>query len=145
MNETGLSRHHVSHGKIPYTYYRGMANGDKAWKTWGARFRDQMRAKELNLAVLADRMSLAESTLRSWTNGNRDINLSDFFRLCAAAGIDPHDVLFPSYPSAHKVNPTDEKRSILDRAWELATPTWREQLTVTAEAIIKSRGAARSR
>lgn len=39
-------------------------------------------------------MDMAESTLRSWTNNTRDINLKDFFALCDAADLDPVQVLF---------------------------------------------------
>lgn len=44
--------------------------------------------------MIAEVMGLAESTLRSWTNGTRDINLKDFFALCDAARIDPAHALF---------------------------------------------------
>jgi transcriptional regulator with XRE-family HTH domain len=64
------------------------------WKSWGRRFRIQIKEKGKNLAKVAERMDLAESTIRSWTNGTREINLSDFFRLCEAGGVDPAHVLF---------------------------------------------------
>jgi len=41
-----------------------------------------------------DGKPLAESTLRSWTNGNRQVNLADFMTLCVKAGADPALILF---------------------------------------------------
>lgn len=64
------------------------------WKRWGARFKEHAREKDLNLAKIAELMDLSEPTLRSWTNGNRKINLEDFFALCAAAELNPATILF---------------------------------------------------
>lgn len=57
-----------------------------------------MKEKKLSLAGVSEKMGMAESTLRSWTNGTREINLSDFFKLCAAAQLNPAQVLFGSVP-----------------------------------------------
>lgn len=43
---------------------------------------------------IADDLGQAESTVRHWCNGTREINLSDFFRLCDAAQADPVKILF---------------------------------------------------
>ena len=64
------------------------------WRAWGKRFRVQAKEKGKTLAQVGERMDLAESTIRSWTNGHREINLTDFFRLCEAAEVDAAHVLF---------------------------------------------------
>ena len=55
-----------------------------------------MKEKRLRPITVAGRLSLSEPALRSWLNGNRQINLVDFFRLCAAAMADPRMILFGS-------------------------------------------------
>ena len=64
------------------------------WKNWGKRFREQVKERGETLGTVSERMECAESTVRSWTNGTREINLSDFFVLCEKAGVDPSHVLF---------------------------------------------------
>lgn len=64
------------------------------WKTWGKRLKALAKEKGLNLAALAEKLGLAESTVRSWTNGTHNTTLKDFFLLCAAADLDPALVLF---------------------------------------------------
>lgn len=69
---------------------------------WGKRFREFLQDKGKSLAWVAQRMpsktkegeSLNESTLRSWTNGTRKINLVDFFAICEIAEADPAVILF---------------------------------------------------
>lgn len=68
------------------------------WQNWGKRFKEMAQDNGHSLASLADPMDRAESTLRSWTNGTREINLSEFFELCAAAGVNPSQVLFGGIP-----------------------------------------------
>lgn len=64
------------------------------WKLWGPRFRVHMREKRLSTRVLAERLRMSESALRSWLNGNREVNVTDFFRLCDVAKADPRRILF---------------------------------------------------
>lgn len=64
------------------------------WKGWGPRFRRHCRENHTSLAKIAGLIGRGESTLRSWTNGTREINLSEFFALCAAAKADPAAILF---------------------------------------------------
>ncbi len=120
-----------------------MPHANREWREWAKRFREECERRELSLAKIAERMDKAESTVRSWTNGNRAINLTDFFRLCAAAEIDPQSILFAT-GGQEKVNPPNEKLDILAKAWQAATPVWREQLLGTAEAILKDREAIQS-
>jgi transcriptional regulator with XRE-family HTH domain len=64
------------------------------WKLWGPRFRAHMRENRLSTRVLAKRLRMSESALRSWLNGNREVNVTDFFRLCDVANADPRRILF---------------------------------------------------
>lgn len=100
---------------------------------WGPRFREMARAKGLNLAKLAERMGLAESALRHWTNGTREVNLTDFLHLCASADLDPATILF-----AGKV---DEGFLKVGEAWGKADPTQRGVLRTAAEGILAQHAA----
>jgi transcriptional regulator with XRE-family HTH domain len=104
---------------------------------WGARFRESLKAKGLSLGQLARELDLAESTLRSWTNGTRDINLSDFLRLCAAAQIDPAFVLF-----AGKV---DAKFLVIGEAWNKASQDQKGVLWTAAQGILAQHEQPRRR
>lgn len=67
---------------------------DERWRDWGKRFRVLVKENGETLASVAEALGRSEPALRSWTNGNRQINLSEFFALCAAAKVDPAHVLF---------------------------------------------------
>lgn len=95
---------------------------------WGPRFREQSRAKGFNLGHIAGKLGLAESTVRSWTNGTRDINLSDFLRLCAAAQLDPAVLLFQGR--------IDAKFLFIGEAWVKATPEQKGYLLTVARGIL---------
>ena len=81
-------------------YDWAMEKRDDSWKSWGLRLRNHLKEHKSSLAKLADKMldedgePIAESTLRSWTNGNRKINLEDFFHACKEAGANPAVILF---------------------------------------------------
>lgn len=64
------------------------------WRSWGTRFKKHAYAKNHTLESLAETLGRNASSLRHWTNGNRQINLSEFFELCAAADVDPALILF---------------------------------------------------
>lgn len=64
------------------------------WESWGTRLRAHLKKKKSNLAKLAEKVERSEPTLRSWTNGTRQINLVDFFYICEAAEADPAIILF---------------------------------------------------
>lgn len=100
----------------------------KQWKEWGLRFRERIRDKKINLRTLAERLELAESTVRSWINGNREINLSDFFRLCQAGNIDPSQVLFGT---------SDDNFLAIAAAWEQADDQGKNLLRIAAEAVTR--------
>lgn len=48
----------------------------------------------MSLRACAQKMELTEGALRHWENGNRNINLEDFFKLCEIAEVDPCQILF---------------------------------------------------
>lgn len=77
-------------GALPY--YSLMEKDD--WKTWGPRFKALAKENGETLATVAEKMGLAESTLRSWTNGTHDVNLADVMEMCAHADVNPALVLF---------------------------------------------------
>lgn len=91
-----LSIHSVSDARDTFVYDCGMADTSQPWLDWGARFRRMIKDKGLSLAQIGERMTpqRAESSLRSWTNDTRRVNLEEFFALCAAAELDPAVVLF---------------------------------------------------
>lgn len=66
------------------------------WKSWGQRIRVHMREKKLRPVNVAASLEMSDSALRSWLNGTRQINLSDFFRLCDVVKADPRQMLFGS-------------------------------------------------
>lgn len=68
---------------------------------WGVRLRDHLTENGETLANLAKKMrnpktgdERVDVTLRSWVNGNRQINLSEFIELCLQARADPAFILF---------------------------------------------------
>jgi transcriptional regulator with XRE-family HTH domain len=102
---------------------------------WGLRFRQFAKAKELSLAQIAEKLDLSESAVRHWTNGTRDINLSDFLLLCRAAGLDPATVLF-----AGKVDP---KFLSIGEAWNITDEVGRNLLEGAAE-VARNRASAKT-
>lgn len=104
---------------------------------WGARFREQAKERGLSLGQIAGKLDLAESTVRSWTNGTRDINLADFLKLCEAAEIDAALVLF-----AGKV---DAKFLVIGDAWSKATTDQRGVLWTAAQGILAQQNESRKR
>lgn len=80
----------------------------ETWTGWAQRFRQHCSRHGLKLKDVADRLGKAESTVRSWTNGTREVNLTEFFALCAAAQADPATVLF-----GHVVL-TERQRELVD-------------------------------
>jgi transcriptional regulator with XRE-family HTH domain len=64
------------------------------WEGWGERLRRHKKAKGLKWGDIADKLQMSEVGIRKWINGDNDINLVDFFRLCAAMDADPIQILF---------------------------------------------------
>jgi transcriptional regulator with XRE-family HTH domain len=126
-----LSIPFVSHGnrRPPYP----VRVKEKTPLGWGARFREQIKAKGKSLGQIAEKLGLAESTVRSWTNGTRDVNLSDYLKLCAAAQLDPVVSLVGS-----KV---DAKFLLIGEAWAKATPEQRGYLLTVAKGILSEHEA----
>lgn len=119
---------YVSDRKRRLTYARRMREKEKTPLGWGLRFRELVKSKKSNLAEVAEKLGRAESTVRSWTNGTRDINLAEYLELCTAADIDPATVLF-----AGKV---DAKFLVVGEAWNKATQEQRGVLWTAAQGIL---------
>src|SRR5687768_17083840 len=81
MNRMGLSIP-IESNHVSLSPYRWTMGKKSVWEDWGVRFRVECRLKDISTRQLADRIGLAESSVRSWLNGTREINLADFFRLC---------------------------------------------------------------
>ena len=66
------------------------------WKLWPDRFRQHLKRHGLTQAGLAEGLDdkVTPGTISHWLTGRRDINLTDFFSLCASAGADPAKILF---------------------------------------------------
>ena len=120
------------------TANRGDASRKSKRKTtplgWGPRFRQMARDKGLNLAKLGEAMGLSEGALRHWTNGTREVNLTDFVKLCDAADLDPAIILFAGR--------TDEKFLKVGEAWSKADPIQRDVLWTAAKGILADYNAA---
>lgn len=117
--------------RIPYRDYIGIMGKRPVWQDWGTRFRHACRDKPTPLTTkdVADRLGMAESSVRSWLNGTREINLSDFFRLCDAVGIDPATVLFSGQ--------IDPAFSLVQRAWDRAGREGKALLSIAAETALR--------
>lgn len=117
----------ASHDGVRSSYHRSVAK-KPAWKDWGPRFRELSQQKGLSTRRLAESLELAESTVRSWLNGNREINLTDFFLICQVGNIDPAAVLFGT---------ADDNFIAISRAWAQADDQGKRLLSIAAEAVLK--------
>lgn len=148
----GMSIHHVSDYAPRPQYHFRMSEKVHEWSGWGRRFRAQIKEKDLSLAAVAAKMippdsdePLAESTLRSWTNGTRNINLSDVFWLCEVAGVDPAIVLFgrPLMTDAQRRAIGELTTSLLESD-PTASPGY-EKFGDTVRKSVRARKAAEAR
>lgn len=111
--------------------------GEDPSRSWRRRFRVAIKQKSLSLSDIAERIGVHESTVRSWTNGHRDINLVDFFRICKVADLDPQVVLFS--------NVSDEKLLAIQLAWSHADETDKRLITIAARDVLSKHGPKRTR
>lgn len=125
---------YVSAQLHPVVYPLGVTSPYKTVNNWGARFRQAIKLKGLNLAKVSELMKVHEATVRSWTNGHRSINLSEFIELCNAAKVEPRDVLF---------GVEDQNLLALIDAWRQADDSERQLLRIAAEAVLRRRGFGR--
>lgn len=63
-------------------------------KGWGSRFRAHMRLHKQSQESLGDALGVSQGAVGHWLSGRRQINLSEFWRLCEVAGADPRVILF---------------------------------------------------
>lgn len=127
---------HVSHRYSGFPYGERMKEEkEKTPLGWGPRFRKHLKSKGLSLGDVAEKLDVAESTVRSWTNGTRDINLTDFVTLCDAAGLDHALILFSGR--------VDAKFLAIGEAWTKATPEQRGVLWTAAQGILAQHEAGK--
>lgn len=105
---------------------------NRTWQQWGARLKIEMQAKGVTTQQIAARTGKAYSTVRGWINGSRQVNLSDFFLICNASGIDPAIVLFTKEEDAHF--------QTIVRAWARSDQRGKELMLVAAEAAERISG-----
>lgn len=122
-------------GRLPSLV--GMAQLDRTPFHWGSRFRRLAKSRNVNLAKVAERLELSESSVRHWTNGTRPIKLADFLRLCKAAGLDAAMVLFAESADPHLVE--------LLRAWDVANELQRRVLLTAAQGVLAQHDEAARR
>lgn len=138
MQEAQTSIPFVSHAPLGLAYRVHVdKKKEKTPFGWGARFREYAKKRGLSLGKVAERLEVAESTVRSWTNGTRDINLTDFVRLCDESGLDHAMILF-----SDKV---DAKFLAIGEAWTKATPEQRGVLWTAAQGILAQHESNRKR
>ena len=63
-------------------------------KDWGKRFRAHMKLHGLSQEALAEQIGRTQGAVGHWLRGRNQINLDEFWELCAAAGADPKLILF---------------------------------------------------
>ncbi len=90
----------VSDAVTATVYPLGMVWGEDEFKRWGVawgkRYRVHLRSRNQKLKDIAEKMSLAEVTLRSFTNGTRSPSLIEFMTMCQLAEVEPALILFGS-------------------------------------------------
>jgi transcriptional regulator with XRE-family HTH domain len=128
---------HVSDFIPIVAYAKKMDEHDRTPLGWGARFRDAARAAGYNMARLAEASGWAESTIRSWTNGTRDINLTDFLQLCENAHVDPAEVLFGGQ--------VDRNWLLIGKAWVIGDETQKGAFITVAKGILAEHGGSASK
>lgn len=89
-----MSIHHVSDTQNTDLYHSTMQINDEPWRRWPERLKLHVKEKGLQWSQIAADMNVTEGTVRHWRKGVRDINLKDFFQLCAVAQADAYLVLF---------------------------------------------------
>lgn len=118
-----------------------------SWQAWGARFREAAKEKGKTFPQIGRAMkpARADSTIRSWTNGTRKINLIEFFELCRAADVDPAVVLFgsPLMTAELRRSLSDTARKVIE-ADPAASPTY-GQFGDKLRQKVRARKAAEAR
>jgi transcriptional regulator with XRE-family HTH domain len=99
----------VSDTRTPRPYHSWVT--EDPVKTWGKRLRVILKKKKIRQPWIAEKMGVADSTLRSWLNGNRPIQFDDLRTICKLADVHLSLVLFDAMPMD-----TEMKRRIDDLA-----------------------------
>lgn len=126
---------HVSDSGSRTAYAFEMARErDRTTNKWGTRFRQAAFRKGWTLAKLAEKLEMSESGLRSWTNGHRQINLSEYINLCDTAELDPAVILF-----AGNIDP---RFILIGEAWVVGNNDHKSVLVTAAKGVLADRGRA---
>lgn len=92
-----LSTHTVSDAWRAPPYYRRMPYRD-VWKGWPARFKAHYRKHHMRASDVAEKLAITEAALRHRLNGTRQVDLAEFFAMCAAVEANPLEILFGGLP-----------------------------------------------
>ena len=90
-------------------------------KDWAKRFRHHMGIHGQSQESLGEVLGVTQGAIGHWLRGRNQINLSDFWRLCEAAGAEPKLILFGSNNPAL----VSEVRQVLEAHPELM-PNYRQ-------------------
>jgi transcriptional regulator with XRE-family HTH domain len=82
---------------------------------WRQRFKDFMREAQVTQDYLAEKMDVSQGTIAHWLKGRREINLSDFLRLCEWAGADAQRILFGARAAPPEEPGMDELHRVLSK------------------------------
>lgn len=158
-----MSIHDVSDDMSRAGYHSGMEKVEQQheqdlgrepppdWRKWGARFREAVKEQEKKYDDIGATMKppRVESSIRSWTNGTRKINLVEFFELCRAADVDPAMILFgrPLMTVALQESLTGFARKVIESD-PASSPTYGKfgdniRKSVRARKAAESRAASR--
>jgi transcriptional regulator with XRE-family HTH domain len=65
-----------------------------AWSEWGKRLKAHMKVEGISQEKVGEHFDVTQGAVAHWLSGRREINLSDFFKLCAFVRADPRRILF---------------------------------------------------
>lgn len=91
------------------------------WQAWPTRFKAHYRKGGMTAGDVAGKLDITEAGLRHRLNGTRQVDLPEFFQMCAAIDADPIEILFGGLPLS------DEQMASLGQA--MHSILWRTDST----------------
>lgn len=126
----------VSQSDTGSPYHRRMAKAAVKKKVvappWAIKMRAHLRATGQSLKSVAIKMGKAESTIRSWMNGNRGPDVPEFIELVRKTKADLNSLANGGTPSEE-----DRDAAIVMNAWHFGDQGTRDVLLATAKAHAK--------
>lgn len=114
------------------------------WQGWGKRLKAHMKTAGVTQDALAEKMDVTQGAIAHWLSGRREINLNDYFKLCALAAADPRAVLFgETIPSTSVINELRELITSSPELQNLLNPGVPAQSLPAAPRISPRRGKRR--